>query len=117
MATRNKAGWQPRQRTVQARMGLTWRRQTTVRLQPVHLQSLTLLRRNFPKARHRASEEPGCTWRRSSPCAGLRTIRPGRRTGEHADELDFDYHVRVIELPKPGTMPPAKLPSRRRMPN
>ena len=78
--------------------------------QPMHVSSLCIyeipdaLRRNFPKAvtehlKKRLHLAPIFTNVLAYAPYGL-----GHPHWEHADELDFDYHVRVIELPKPGTM-------------
>jgi len=76
----------------------------------MHVSSLCIyeipdaLRRNFPQAvvehlKKRLHLAPIFTNVLAYAPYGL-----GHPHWEHADALDFDYHVRVIELPKPGTM-------------
>ncbi len=78
--------------------------------QPMHVSSLCIyeipdaLKPRFPKAvvehlKKRLHLAPIFTNVLAYAPYGL-----GHPHWEHAGELDFDYHVRIVELPKPGTL-------------
>jgi len=78
--------------------------------QPMHVSSLCVyevpdaLKRNFAQA---VTEHLKKRLHLAPIFTNVLAYAPyslGHPHWEHADELDFDYHIRVVQLPKPGTM-------------